>query len=108
MVCAVLLSLRCCCSGGRDRVDGVDREGALLRLRAEEGQRCAPFLRFDACAGEIRLFLYDFIPSVLLRILDPANEICNISLFSPPEFILSFRPYSESRIISAPPATKFS
>jgi hypothetical protein len=29
----------------------VDREGALLRLRAEEGQRCAPFLRFDAYAG---------------------------------------------------------
>ena len=75
-----MLSLRCCCSGGRDGVDGVDREGALLRLRAEEGQRCAPLLRFDACAGGIRLFLNDFSQYALTvlklcQILDPVNEI---------------------------------
>ena len=50
-----VLSVRRCCSGGGDGVVGVDREGALLRLRAEEGQRCAPLLRFDAYAGAVRL-----------------------------------------------------
>jgi hypothetical protein len=65
-------------------------------------------LSFDLTPVQVR-FVYFFtisLPSVLLRILDPANEICNISLFSPPDFILSFRPYSESRIASAPPASK--
>uniref|UniRef100_A0A0A9GNW0 Uncharacterized protein n=1 Tax=Arundo donax TaxID=35708 RepID=A0A0A9GNW0_ARUDO len=38
---------------GHDGVDGVDREGALLRLCAEERQRRAPFFRFNACAGRM-------------------------------------------------------
>jgi hypothetical protein len=48
-------------SGRRVRVDGVDREGLLLRLRAEEGDRRAHFLRSDPGPGEnhaLLLFLY--------------------------------------------------
>lgn len=39
--------------GRRVRVDGVDREGLLLRLRAEEGERRAHFLRSDPGAGRV-------------------------------------------------------
>jgi hypothetical protein len=44
MVCAVP---SCCCSGGRDGVDDLDRE-RLSWICAYEGQQCAPLLRFDA------------------------------------------------------------
>lgn len=55
------------CSGGRDGVDGVDREGAVLRVRPEEGQRRAPLLRFDASSGDDGFsLLCDLIPTVLL------------------------------------------
>ncbi|KAF8768759.1 hypothetical protein HU200_007319 [Digitaria exilis] len=61
------LSVRWCCSGGRDGVDGVDREGAFLRLRAKKGQRCAPLVRFDACAGGIRLISLWLDPLICSR-----------------------------------------
>jgi hypothetical protein len=44
----VLLS----CSGQRGGVDGVDREGPLVRLCAGEGERRAPLLRFEPRSGE--------------------------------------------------------
>jgi hypothetical protein len=48
----------------------VDREGALLRLRAEEGQRCAPFLRFDAYAGRAPLLSLRFDLQVCFAMLN--------------------------------------
>jgi hypothetical protein len=53
-----------------NEVDGVDREGALLRLRVEEGQAmdASPSIGYlCCCAGGIRLFLYDLILNILLR-----------------------------------------
>lgn len=71
-----VLSVRWCCSGGRDGVDGVDREGAFLRLRAEEGQRCAALLRFNAYAGGIGLFLFGLIPKFALAVLKLNSRAC--------------------------------